>query len=67
MCPKDNKGVKGLEGTAHDEQLKISGLLSFERRVRGDLVSWFRLLAGLKHDTTLLPTASSRGGAREMA
>lgn len=49
MCPKeDNKGVKGLKGTAYEEQLKIFGLLSLERRARGDLVSWFRLLAGLK-------------------
>lgn len=50
MCPKkDNKAVKGLEGTAYKEQLKISGLLSLERRrARGDLASWFWLLAGLK-------------------
>lgn len=63
---KDKKEVKGLEGMAYGEQLKIFGLLSFERRrARGDLVSCFWLPAGFSHDASLLPAASSRGGAEE--
>lgn len=68
MCPKkDNKAVKGLEGMVYEEQLKISGLLCFERRARGDLVSWFRLLAGLKARRLAAAYSFLKRGSKGMA